>query len=162
LKKTQRVSDSTIGAVGNLVATLLNASAKAWQGREVALLIEQANSPLQTILKSELRSVVADDFLNDLNIESSFLDTHFKELLRIGKGSATANAALREWFVQRKDENTRRITAVHAYLDIIDKIAVGHQKLYDGRNDLSEKMLAKDLFKLAKEMRKNIKELLKT
>jgi len=101
------------------------------------------------------------DFLGDLANQTGFLEGYFERLLRIGGGSETANAALNEWYVLRKQENARRIVAVDAYLRVLDKISEGHQKLYDNRNDLDAVQLVQDLFKLAKEIRKNVTELMK-
>ncbi len=159
--KTGQVSEATVGAAGKLAATLLNAAAQAWQKRKVAQLIEEANPPLQQILAGELHAIVDRDFRRDIAIEASFLDRYFEDLLRVGGGSDPANAALNEWFILRKQENARRAVAVDAYLGVLEKIAAGHQKLFDGRNDLDAAGLAKDLFQLAKEIRSNIKDIVK-
>jgi hypothetical protein len=161
LEKTGFVPQSTVAAAGNLATTLLNAATNAWRKEEVGRLIGEANSPLQEILAGELRSIVDKDFRGDLVNEAGFLDSYFKRLLRIGGGSETANAALNEWYVFRMQENARRVVAVEAYLRVLDKISEGHQKLYDNRNDLDAAQLVKDLFKLAKEIRKNVTELMK-
>ena len=161
LKRTGRVSEPTLGAAGNLVRLLLNAAARAWQKDEVGDLIARGNAPLQNILNGELRSIVAEDFRRDLEIEAQVLDRHFEDLLRIGGGSDAANAALNEWFVLRKAENASRMAAVESYLTVLGQIAEGHQKLYDNRDDLDAKQLAKDLFGLAKAIRANVKQILK-
>jgi hypothetical protein len=161
LKRTGFVSEPTVGAAGKLATTLLNAATGAWRKGEVGRLIGKANAPLQDILAGELRSIVDKDFRGDLANEAGFLDSYFKRLLRIGGGSETANAALNEWYVLRKQENARRVAAVDAYLSVLDKISEGHQKLYDSRNDLDAVQLVTDLFKLAKEIRKDVLELMR-
>jgi len=161
LNRTGLVAQSTVGAAGNLATTLLNAATDSWRKGEVGRLIGEANAPLQKILAGELRSIVDKDFRGDLADEAGFLDSYFKRLLRIGGGSETANAALNEWYVLRKQENARRVVAVDAYLRVLNKISEGHQKLYDNRNDLDAAQLVTDLFKLAKEIRKDVLELMK-
>lgn len=161
LKKTGRVSEPTLGAAGNLARLLLNAAAGAWQKGEVADLIERGNGPLQNILGGELRDIVDKDFRRDLETEAQVLDRHFEDLLRFGGGSQAANAALSEWFALRRTENARRMAAVDSYLAVLGQIAEGHQKLYDNRDDLDAKQLAKDLFKLAKGIRASVKQILK-
>jgi hypothetical protein len=161
LTETGLVPESTVGAAGNLATTLLNAATDVWRKGEVGRLIGDANAPLQVILAGELRSIVDKDFRGDLADEAGFLDSYFKRLLRNGGGSETANAALNEWYVLRKKENARRVVAVDAYLHVLDKISEGHQKLYENRNDLEAVQLVKDLFKLAKEIRKSVTELMK-
>lgn len=157
LKDTGQVSSNTLGAVGKLATTLLNAATKVWQKNKVGELIEQANAPLQEILREELRLIVDQDFRRDLSRESLLLDTYFEPLLRFGGGSEPANAALQEWFLLRQSENARRVAALDSYLVVLDKIAEGHQKLFDERNKLDAVTLVKDLYKLAKEIRENIK-----
>jgi hypothetical protein len=159
LKKTGQASEATIGAVGGLVKTLLNAAVQAWQRDMVGDLIEQANPPLQSLLAGQLRSIVDQDFRSDLENEALFLDLYFEDLLKRSSASPTAIAALNEWFILRKAENVRRVAGLDAYLGVLDKIAEGHQKLFDSRNDLDAVQLVKDLYKLAKEIRDNVKQL---
>ncbi|MDJ0936964.1 MAG: hypothetical protein QNJ06_04565 [Kiloniellales bacterium] len=160
LKKTGQASEATIGAAGGLVKTLLNAGAQAWQRDKVGDLIEQANQPLQGLLTGELRSIVDTHFRRDLENEAILLDLYFENLLKKSEASPTAKAALNEWFILRKAENARRSAALDAYLGVLEKIAQGHQKLFDSRNDLDAKQLVKDLYRLAKEIRDNVKQLI--
>ncbi len=161
LEDTNQVSSETLSAVGKLATTVLNAATKLWQKRKVGELVEQANPALQEILGRELRTIVDRDFRRDLNQEEVLLGLHFKGLTRIGGGSMTANAALEEWFVLRKSENARRVAALDSYLEVLEKIAEGHQKLFDNRDKLDAVDLAKELYKLAKEIRENVKEIVK-
>ena len=154
------ISATTLGAVGGLMKTMVNAAAGAWRAGAVERLVEQANAPLQTILASELRAIVAEDFRRDLEIEAQLLDSYFKGLLRAGGGSATANAALQEWYEIRKAENRKRQTAVDTYVSVLDKISAGHQQLYDARGELDSVGLAKKLFRLAKDIRRDIRTLI--
>jgi hypothetical protein len=162
LQKTGQVSEATLGAAGKLATTIANAAAKLWQKKKVGALIEQADPPLQNLLDGELRSIVDLDFRRDLKVEAQFLDRHFEDLLRTADSSAAAKAALYEWFVLRKAENRRRMAAVDAYLGVLDKIAEGHGRLFDNRDQLHAADLAKALYKLAKEIRNNVKEIMKT
>ncbi len=162
LNNTGKLEKSTIDASAGLLTTVANAAANLWRQQQIGLLIEGANAPLQQILRTELRSIVNQDFRRDLEIESAFLERYFEDLLRTGGGSATANASLQEWFVVRRVENQRRQAAVDSYLKVLDNISDGHQKLFDQRDNLAARQLAQDLFALAKEMRDNVKEILKS
>lgn len=153
----QSVSQETLGAVGSLVDTLSDAALGGWQARRVGEIVEQANAPLQTLLGGELRSMVDTDFRRDLETERQFLDTHFESLIRDPATSPAAAAALDEWFLVRQAENARRMAALDAYLGILDKIAEGHQRLYEGRGALDAVGLSKDLFKLVREIRDEIR-----
>lgn len=159
LKKSGQASEATVDAVGGLVRTLLNATAQAWQRDKVGDLIEQANPSLQSLLAGQLRSIVDQDFRRDLENEALLLDLYFEDLLKRSDASPTAKAALNEWFILRKAENVRRVASLDAYLGVLDKIAEGHRKLFESRNDLDAVQLVKDLYKLAKEIRDNVKQL---
>ena len=161
LKNTDMVSDSTLGAAGKLASVIANAAAKVWQQKKVGELIEQANPSLQNILNGELRSIVDQDFRRDLKVEAQFLDRHFEDLLRTADASDAAKAALSEWFVLRKAENKRRMAAVDAYVSVLSKISEGHQKLFDSRDALDGVQLVKQLYKSAKDIRDNMKDLVK-
>lgn len=161
LQNTGQASEATLGAAGKLAATLANATANLWRKKKLAALIERADPALQDLLGGELRSIVDRDFRRDLKVEAGILNRHFKDLLGTADSSATAKAALHEWFVLRKAENKRRMRAVDAYLGVLDKIAEGHGKLFKNRNKLDAADLAKSLYKLAKEIRGNVKDLIK-
>jgi hypothetical protein len=143
--------------VGSLVKAVLGAAARAYQAKQVVSIVEQANAPLQAILRGELREIVAQDFRRDLMIEQTEIGGYYKNLLRTGNPSAAAREALVEWKEVRLEQNAKQLKAVDAYLEVLAKVAEGHQKLYDNRNKLDAKTLIKDLFSLVVELRKQIK-----
>lgn len=153
------ISTNTLGAVGSLVKAVLGAAAEAYHAKQVASIVEEANDPLQAILRGELRQIVDRDFRRDLEVEKSSLDRYYDFQLQTGSASAAARVALEEWKEVRLEQNAKQLKAVDAYLAVLDKVAEGHQKLYDNRNKLDAKTLIKDLFSLVVELRKQIKTL---
>ncbi len=153
------ISSDTLGAIGSLVKAVLGAAAKAYQAKQVANIVEQANAPLQNILKGELRQIIAKDFQRDLEIEKTSLDRYYGSHLDTGSPSSAAKAALVEWKELRLEQNAKRLKAIKAYLTVLDKVAEGHKELYDKRNDLDAEALVKELYSLVKEIRKQIKVL---
>lgn len=156
-KLNAEISPETLGAVGSLVKTMLGAAAKAYQARQVANIIEEANRPLQEILKGQLRRIVDKYFREDLMAEKRYIDWYYDDLAHTGTPSLAAKVALEEWKELRLQQNASRVKAVEAYLVVLDKVAVGHQKLYDNRNNLDAKTLIKDLYSLATELQKQIR-----
>ncbi|MGH8628665.1 MAG: hypothetical protein ACREYC_26490, partial [Gammaproteobacteria bacterium] len=69
-------------AVGSLVKAVLGAAAKAYQAKQVANIVEQANAPLQAILRGELRQIVDLDFRRDLESEKTALDRYYDSQLQ--------------------------------------------------------------------------------
>ncbi len=156
------IKEETLGATGSLVKLLLGSTAKIYQERSVAEIVNQANEPFQLILKNELREIINTDFRNDLKAELSNLNRYYKSLLQTSEPSAATDVALSEWKEFRIQQNKIRMEALDAYLKVLDILAVGHQKLYDNKSNLDTKILIKDLYSLAGELRKQIKILVKS
>lgn len=156
------IKAETVGAAGSIVAILGSAAAGIYQAKQVEKIVEQANQPLQLILKSELREIVNTDFRQDLNAEMASLDRYYDSLLQTSKSSPAAVVALTEWKEARIQKNKERMEVVDAYLSVLDNLANGHQKLYDNKNKLDAKNLAKDLYSLVGDLRKQIKILTKS
>lgn len=150
------ISEATLGAVGSIVKTVLGAAAEAYQARQVSKVVEKANQPLQDILSGELRQIVDVDFRRDLMIERTMIDRYYDSLVQTGSPSSAAKVAVSEWKEVRLAENEKRIDAVNAYIKVLDKVSEGHKKIYDNRNKLDAIELAKELYPLVSELRKQI------
>jgi hypothetical protein len=150
------ITDAQLGAVGKIVTLLGNASAQAYQARQIANVIEQANDPLQTILKGDLRKIVNGFFRLDLAQEKSWLTKYYEDLQYAGRPNKAAVVSITEWMELRSDQNAKRMDAVNAYVKILDKISEGHQKLYEDRKKLDSEALIKKLLTLSVELRQQI------
>jgi len=162
-KLDPKISQTELGAVGTLAKDMLDAVAKEYQAKQVAKIVEEANGPLQLILRGELRKIVDQDFRRDLKSEKTWIDLFYNDLLREeGRPSKAAKEALKEWKEVRLEENAKRMAAVDAYVKVLDKVAEGHQKLYDNRNKLDDKTLIKNLCSLVVDLHKQITILAKS
>lgn len=150
------ISDDQLGAVGTIVTLLGNAAAQVYQAKQVASVIEQANEPLQTILKGDLRTIVDSFFRQDLVQEKSWLTKYYEDLQLAGRPNQAAVVSITEWMELRSEQNKKRMNAVNAYVNILDKVSEGHQKLYDGRKKLDSEALIKKLLALSAELREQI------
>ena len=155
------IPQETLGAVGTLVNTVLGAATKAYQAKQVTHVVEQANAPLQTILHGQLRRVIDEDFRRVLTNESISASSFYNNLVA-KSDNAAANQAVKEWEEKRLQENTARVAALDAYLKVLDKVAEGHQKLYDNRGKLDAKALVSDLSSQVEVLRKQIQILSKS
>ncbi|MEI7825610.1 MAG: hypothetical protein WCI01_09940 [Chlorobiaceae bacterium] len=162
LPEGKQISKNTLGAVGSIVKTVLGAATQAYQAKQVSHVIEQANAPIQQILKGELREIVDTDFRRDLKIESIQINGYYSHLGEEGHPSKAAQEAVSEWKEMRLEQNSARMKAVTAYLKVLDNISTGHQKLFDNRHKLDDKQLIKDLNALVIELRKQINILAKS
>jgi hypothetical protein len=151
------ISNETLGAVGSLVKAVVGAAAKAYQAKQVSIIIEQANDPLQKILGGELLKIIDIDFRRDLITEKTSLDRYYDEPLQKSNPSGAAIVALVEWKEYWIEQNEKRLKAVDAYVAVLKNVSEGHKKLYDRRNKLDEKELIKELYSLVVKIRKQIK-----
>lgn len=150
------IPDAQLGAVGSIVTLLGNAAAQGYQAKQVADVIEQANQPLQTILKGDLRTIVDSFFRQDLKQEKSWLTKYYEDLQSAGRPNKAAVVSITEWMQLRSDQNAKRMDAVDAYVKILDNISAGHQRLYDNRNELDSETLIKKLLALSVDLREQI------
>lgn len=157
----KQVSEETLGAAGSLVEEILNAAVKVYQAKQVANIIEHANEPLQKIIGQQgyLFQIIDKDFRRDLKIESTAIDGFYDNLSRKGNASDAAKEAMVEWKEVRLNQNAKQLKAMDAYLEVLKKIAIGHQKLYDHHKEskgLDDEYLVKQLHALVVELRKQI------
>jgi len=102
------ISQTTLNATGSLVKTMLGAVAEAYQAKQVANIVGQANDPLQTILKGELRDIVDNDFRRDLKIEQTFIDIYYDNLRKSSEDIA-AKDGVNEWKEFRMEQNAKQL-----------------------------------------------------
>ncbi len=81
LPANKQVSKATLNAAGSILQTVLDASKKAYQAKQIALVIESANPNLQTILgeQGDLYKIVNEDFRRDLELESLKQNSHYRD-----------------------------------------------------------------------------------
>ncbi|MBU2713553.1 hypothetical protein [Zooshikella harenae] len=159
-KLDTHLSTNTQQAASGIVNTLLEAAARGYQAQQIEEVITKANGPLQQIMKGELRTIIDQDFRQDLRIEKLSINRYYNSLLEQKRYSQAAKVALLEWKEFRLTENLKRQKAIDAYLNILDDVAKGHQELYNNRDQLDIVELSKALYGLARTMRKHIKVIL--
>jgi len=138
-------------ALGKVVGILTKLVSDGWRQRQLQSLIKQSNAPIQQILKS-LKQIVSDGFGGDLQNEGFAIQNYYRTLIAQSNDPA-AKAALAEWQEVRVATLADHSQALHAYATLLDKIAEGHQKLYDERKDLTNKQLLEQIQQSAKELK---------
>jgi len=129
----------TIEAASSISGTLAEAAALKWRRKELAGMIARSNADVQT-LASALRGVIEVDYARLLDDEWEAARKFYLGMLDEHRESEPLTAMLvyERW---RGDQNAiieKRKTA-RAYVKLLDKIAAGHQDLYDHRDALSSK-----------------------
>lgn len=127
-------------AVSKLLSRVV---ADAWRKGKLKALVTESNAPFQDVVGA-LRTIVGRDFTADIENEKQAMIGYYETLIRESRDSAGI-AALREWEEERLSEADARARADSCYAGILGKIASGHQRLYDGRDDLGSKELVRQL-----------------
>ena len=139
-------------AFSAVTRVLLKAVADGWRRRQLSQLIEGANAPFQTVATS-LRTIVIQGFGGDAQIERIAIDKFYGSVIAESRDKAGITA-LREWQEVRIAGVSARDRAIAAYGEVLDRVARGHQRLYDGRNDLSAKALVADIKGYSRDLRR--------
>jgi hypothetical protein len=138
-------------AFSAITRVLAQAAADGWRRRELARLIEDSNVHFQTVVNS-LKDVVERGFAGDAGNEREAMNRYYQTLV-LESGDKAGIAALREWQEARLAAVKAREDAIAAYARILEKIGQGHQRLYEGRGELSARTLLADMTGYSKDMR---------
>lgn len=141
LDDTDMFDAKKIEAVQGLTTVLANAAAGEWRRKELKKAIEEANPDVQTLIDA-LRGVIGEDYLRLLDVEREAAKHYYLgQIKEYGAGEPlTVTLVFEKW----KDEDNAvddKRDAADLTVKILDKIARGHQKLYDNRDDLSSKQI---------------------
>lgn len=128
--------EPAVKAYGALAKVLARAVTDAWRQNELAQLIEETNAPLQELLRT-LGARNAASFQESLRNEHAVIDKYFREIQAdAGDGTPSAQIAT-VMAAERMERLTLREQAIRDYSAVLEKIAKGHQQLFDGKAKLS-------------------------
>jgi hypothetical protein len=130
---------------------LLRAVTDGWRRRQLTRLVEDTNPHFQVVVGS-LRTIVRQGFAADAENERVAINRYYTDLVRESRDRAGIEA-VKEWQEVRLEGVGTRDKAIRAYAEILDKIGRGHQRLYDGRHDVSARAVLADLKGYSKELR---------
>ncbi len=138
-------------AFGKIAGILTKAVSDGWRKRQLQELIEQANDPLQTILKS-LKQIVVDGFGGDDQNEQFAIQSYYRT--KIAQSNDPAGiAALMEWQELRVADLSNHTQTIQTYATLLDEVSEGHQKLFDERKDLANAQLLQQIQQSVKELK---------
>jgi hypothetical protein len=139
-------------AFGSVSKILFRAAADDWRQRKLRELITESNAPFQDVVGA-LKRIVDQGFAGDTENEDIAIRNHYQAIVLSSKDKAGI-AALEEWRDTRLAEVRVRRQAITDYSEVLSKIASGHQKLHDKRDDLGNKDLLQLMSRYAKDLRK--------
>jgi hypothetical protein len=138
-------------AFGRIAGIVTKAATNRWRQRQLNELIEHSNPPLQHILES-LKHIVSEGFGGDLQTEEAAIRNYYSTLIMDSQDPA-GKAALAEWQELRMDRVRNRAQAVHTYRALLEKIAEGHQELFDHRQNLDKQQVLHQVAETTKDLR---------
>ena len=139
LDDTEMFDSEKIKAVQGLSSILANAVAGEWRRKELKKAIEEANPDVQVLVEA-LRGVIDEDYLRLLDVESEAAKHYYLgQIKEYGEGEPLTVTLVFEKWRQEDIATGDKRDAAALTVKILDKIAKGHQKLYDNRDELSSK-----------------------
>ena len=148
-------------AVGALSTILARTVTAAYRLHELRKLIYDGNPPLQVVIKAA-RRIVEKGIVADLRVESALVERYYDNFMLSPDNPAepVAMALAREARVEALSRVDTRIRSAQSYAAVLEKIAQGHQYLYDHRDSIGDKELDKQFKPYIDELRTAYKNLL--
>jgi hypothetical protein len=161
LKANKFAGEQDADAFAAIAKLLAKAATDAWRQRKLKELIYDSNKPIQDLIAALRKVVELGIARDDAENESEAARKYYKKLQHSSKDPAGI-AALAEWWEYRQAEIDARQHAARTYVEVLNKISAGHQKLYDERDQLRNddttrqiKAYVRDLRALYKTLRKD-------
>ena len=161
LNAVGNIEQSQINAVNGIIKVISRAAADGWRRKKLAEVIGNTNDDVH-ILIAALKIIVGSDYKQLLsNEELGMKDYYLGSIKDFKKQDPLTVVLVHERWDEAEDSLQAKRAGADAYVQILEKIARGHQRLYDNRNKLNSKETkimvlgyAKELGPLVKDLRK--------
>lgn len=142
LNKVTLLSNDEKDAVGALSTLLARTVTAAYREHEIRKLIRDGNQPLQEVIGAT-RKIVVKGMVADLQVESALVGRYYDNFIFAPNNpqEPIAMALANEAKAEALDRVDNRLRAARSYDVILEKIAQGHQYLFDHRDSLGDEEL---------------------
>lgn len=134
-----------IDAFGALSKLLSKAATDAYRQTKLKEIIKSSNKDFQIVIAT-LKQYIEIGYIESLANEKVAVEKYYNTVIKTAKYNPPQQAAIElvlDKFIERKDAIDTKKKAAESYIKILNKIAEGHQLLYDKRADISsEELLA--------------------
>lgn len=129
-------------AVGALSTLLVRAVTAGYRLHELRKLVRDANQPLQHVIQA-MRKIVEKGMIADLQVEAVLLGRYYDNFMYAPGNpmEPVAMALAREARTESLGRVNNRIRSAQSYIAVLDKIASGHQYLYEYREKIGSNAL---------------------
>lgn len=141
-------------AVTALSIMLARAATTAYRQRQIKNLIQDANQPLQDVIKAT-RKIVSKGVIADLKVEFALVERYYDNLMLAPDSpeEPLAMSLAQEVKVEALGRVHSRIRSAQAYDYVLERISMGHQYLYDNRELIGNDELDRQLRPYIDELR---------
>lgn len=148
-------------AVGALSTILARTVTATYRLHELKKIVQEGNQPLQDVIHAT-RRIVKKGMIGDLRVESTLVERHYDNFMLAPNNPVepVAMALAKEAKAEALGRVDNRIRSVQAYDDVLEKIARGHQYLYDHRDMIGNDEFDQQLKQYIGELRSAYKCLL--
>jgi hypothetical protein len=135
------LSEDHVAAARGLTSFLFEALSSRFRARSVREAIAACNGPLQMLVRTT-REVVLRDYANLLGLERQTARSYYLGALkRHEEREPLAALLVRRAWREAEGDLDRRAEAQGAFDRALEKVGEGHQRLYDGREDLASRQI---------------------
>jgi hypothetical protein len=161
LNKVSLLNDKEKDAVTALATLLARSVTAVYRQHEIRKLIQDGNQPLQDVMAAT-RKIVKNGIIPDLQAESALVERYYNNFMLAPENPAepVAMALARESKVEALGRVDNRIQRAQRYDVVLEKIAVGHQYLYEHPKMIGNDKLVRQLEPYVKALRIAFRDLL--
>ena len=161
LNKVSLLSDKEKDAVGALSTLLARSVTAVYRQHELRKLIQDGNQPLQDVVTAT-RKIVKNGIIPDLQAESALIERYYDNFMLAPGNPAepVAMALARESKAGELGRVRARIQTAQHYDVVLERIAAGHQYLYEHREMISNDKLGRQFKPYVEALRTAFKDLL--
>lgn len=154
LNKVALLTNAEKDAAYALASLLSRTVTTLYRQHEIRKLIGNGNKPLEDVLAAT-RRIIGTGIVADLQAEAALVERYYDNFM-LAPGNPdepVAMALAREARVKALDRVDNKIQAAHRYLSVLDKVARGHQYLYEHLDIIGEHELDRQFQPYVDELR---------
>jgi hypothetical protein len=161
LNKVSLLSDKEKDAIGALSTLLARSVTAVYRQHELRKLIQDGNQPLQDVVTATCK-IVKNGIIPDLQAESALIERYYDNFMLAPDNPAepVAMALARENKVEALGRVDTRIQRAQHYDAVLERIAAGHQYLYEHWEMISNDKLGRQFKTYVEALRTAFKDLL--
>lgn len=143
--KDAKYNEKELASCQKILKYVLNTSTEHWRREKIKTLVKNSNQDIQIVLAG-LMNITDKGLLGDIHTQRQAMQNYYDDIISDSNDKAGITA-INEWREYRLKLLDKQEKIIKAYSLALQKIAEGHQKLYEGisANNFPSKKLLKQL-----------------